>query len=69
MLSSDSVKDKILSNYQEVVTWLFEQVPNYQHQGGTAYKPGLDRITELLNCLGNPQAQLKTIHVAGTNGK
>lgn len=71
MFSSDSnhKKDKILSNYQEVVTWLFEQVPNYQHQGGTAYKPGLERITELLNCIGNPQDQLKTIHVAGTNGK
>ncbi len=69
MLSLNSVKDKILSNYQEVVTWLFDQVPNYQHQGGTAYKPGLERISELLSCVGNPQDQLKTIHVAGTNGK
>lgn len=31
--------------------------------------PGLETITELLNRLGNPQDQLKIIHVAGTNGK
>ncbi|KAI9268075.1 Mur ligase [Phascolomyces articulosus] len=30
---------------------------------------GLDRINKLLNALGNPQDQLKVIHVAGTNGK
>lgn len=32
-------------------------------------KPGLERISELLNKLGNPQDDLKFIHVAGTNGK
>lgn len=31
--------------------------------------PGLERITELLEKLGNPQDKLKFIHVAGTNGK
>lgn len=31
--------------------------------------PGLERINELLNKLGNPQDKLKFIHVAGTNGK
>lgn len=31
--------------------------------------PGLERITELLSKLGNPQDKLKFIHVAGTNGK
>lgn len=30
---------------------------------------GLDRITLLLELLGNPQEEFKTIHVAGTNGK
>ncbi len=30
---------------------------------------GLNSIRELLNRLGNPQKQLKIIHVAGTNGK
>lgn len=32
-------------------------------------KPGLSRIRELLQRLGNPQKSLKFVHVAGTNGK
>lgn len=32
-------------------------------------KPGMKRITALLDELGNPQNSLKFIHVAGTNGK
>ncbi len=30
---------------------------------------GLERIQQLLNCLGNPHQQVPIIHVAGTNGK
>lgn len=32
-------------------------------------KPGLERIRELLDRLGNPHKALRVIHVAGTNGK
>ena len=32
-------------------------------------KPGLERITRLLELLGNPHESLKAVHVAGTNGK
>ena len=32
-------------------------------------KPGLDRINEVMEKLGNPQNNLKFIHIAGTNGK
>lgn len=32
-------------------------------------RPGLDRILKLLEIMGNPQDNLKFIHVAGTNGK
>ena len=35
----------------------------------TFCKPGLDRIKELCEKLGNPEKKLKFIHVAGTNGK
>ena len=31
--------------------------------------PGLERVTELLEKMGNPQNDLKFIHIAGTNGK
>ena len=30
---------------------------------------GLDNIRELLERLGNPQDQLRVVHIAGTNGK
>lgn len=36
---------------------------------GSGVKPGLDRITGLLELLGNPHQAYPTIHVAGTNGK
>lgn len=32
-------------------------------------RPGLSRITELLDAIGNPENGLKVVHVAGTNGK
>lgn len=32
-------------------------------------KPGLERISMLLDLLGNPQDKIKTVHIAGTNGK
>ena len=32
-------------------------------------KPGLSRTRRLLRLLGDPQKQLKFVHVAGTNGK
>ena len=35
----------------------------------TFCKPGLERITELCHALGDPQKELRFIHVAGTNGK
>ncbi len=32
-------------------------------------RPGLERIVKLLSMMGNPQQNLKVIHIAGTNGK
>lgn len=32
-------------------------------------RPGLERITELLHAIGDPQNDLRFVHVAGTNGK
>ncbi|UFS71343.1 bifunctional folylpolyglutamate synthase/dihydrofolate synthase [Geomonas sp. RF6] len=37
--------------------------------GRFGIKPGLDRITRLLQSLGNPQDAYRVVHVAGTNGK
>jgi dihydrofolate synthase/folylpolyglutamate synthase len=41
----------------------------FQRIGAQAYKPSLDNTIALCNAIGNPQQQLKTIHIAGTNGK
>lgn len=56
-------------SYKKAVDWLFTQIPNYQKQGGNAYKPGLETISNLLEEIGNPHHNLKIIHIAGTNGK
>jgi dihydrofolate synthase/folylpolyglutamate synthase len=56
-------------NYQETLDWLFAQLPMYQLQGAVAYKKDLTNTILLANHLGNPEKHIKTIHVAGTNGK
>lgn len=38
-------------------------------QGKFYINLGLDRISKLLDIIGNPQDKIKTIHIAGTNGK
>ena len=48
----------------------YSEALNYIHSiSWTFTKPGLDRIKELCERLGNPQNELSFIHVAGTNGK
>jgi dihydrofolate synthase/folylpolyglutamate synthase len=56
-------------NYQETVNWMFNQLPLYQLQGAIAYKEDLTNTILLSKYLGNPENNLKFIHVAGTNGK
>jgi dihydrofolate synthase/folylpolyglutamate synthase len=56
-------------DYQETVQWMFNQLPVYQLQGAIAYKKDLTNTILLANHLGNPEAEIKCIHVAGTNGK
>lgn len=48
----------------------YKEALNYIHSlNRFGIKPGLERITALLNELGNPHQALKCVHVAGTNGK
>ncbi|QRE62138.1 bifunctional folylpolyglutamate synthase/dihydrofolate synthase [Flavobacterium psychrophilum] len=56
-------------NYQQTLDWLFAQLPMYQQQGASAYRKDLVNTILLANHLGNPELKVKTIHVAGTNGK
>ncbi|MBE6636348.1 MAG: bifunctional folylpolyglutamate synthase/dihydrofolate synthase [Ruminococcaceae bacterium] len=51
-----------MMTYQESMAFIH----SVEWQGS---RPGLSRITELLARLGNPEKDIKVIHVAGTNGK
>lgn len=56
-------------NYAETLDWMFNQLPMYQTQGATAYKKDLTNTILLMDYLKHPETNIKTIHVAGTNGK
>lgn len=56
-------------DYQETLTYLYEQLPMFQRVGGSAYKEGLDNTLALDAHFGHPHHKFRTIHVAGTNGK
>ena len=58
-----------MSNYQDILEYLFNQFPQYQKIGKKAFKADLTNITSLCKIVGNPQTNLKCIHIAGTNGK
>ncbi len=48
----------------------YEEALDYIHSvSWTFCKPGLERIARLCEALGNPQKELRFVHVAGTNGK
>ena len=58
-----------MDSYEEVRSWLYNQLPMYQQQGAVAYKPGLKKMKDFMTYLGNPHKNFTSIHVAGTNGK
>lgn len=72
---SDSRTDNLLihgmlfSDYNSVTEYLFGKIPQFQRVGASAYKPGLENMRAMLDVIGNPHRKLKSIHVAGTNGK
>jgi dihydrofolate synthase/folylpolyglutamate synthase len=55
--------------YGEILEYLYAQLPMFHRIGPAAYKPDLSNTIALCNLIGNPQAKLKCVHVAGTNGK
>ncbi|MEN8786262.1 MAG: folylpolyglutamate synthase/dihydrofolate synthase family protein [Flavobacteriales bacterium] len=58
-----------MKTYQETIDFLFSQLPQFQKIGQKAYKANLNNIEAICSFLGNPEKQIKTIHVAGSNGK
>lgn len=66
----NSILSKTRKNRTAVRDMNYEEAIEYIHGvNWTFCKPGLERIRELCERLGNPQDKLKFVHVAGTNGK
>lgn len=59
---TQNAKDMVGMDYKEALEYI-----NRTEWFGS--RPGLERITELLEKLGNPQNGMKFVHIAGTNGK
>ncbi len=55
--------------FPETLEYLFRLLPMFQRDGKSAYKKDLTNTRELCWVLGLPQWRIKTIHIAGTNGK
>lgn len=56
-------------NYQETLTYLYNQLPMFTRVGSSAFKADLTNTIALCQKLDNPQHKFKTIHIGGTNGK
>lgn len=56
-------------NYNEVLNYLYTQLPMFQRIGAAAYKADLKNILSLCEKLNHPEKKLKFVHIAGTNGK
>lgn len=55
--------------YKETIDFLFARLPMFSRIGAAAYKADLDNTLAICRHLGNPEKELKCVHVAGTNGK
>ena len=70
-----STSDEIMEpfskkKYQDKVESIFTRFPSVQNVPfKDAYKPGLENMLRFEEILGDPHKKLRTIHVAGTNGK
>ncbi len=56
-------------SYQASIDYLYSRLPLFSRIGAAAIKNDLHNTLEICNFLDNPQDKIKTIHVAGTNGK
>lgn len=56
-------------NYQESIDYLYAQLPLFSRIGEAAYKKDLHNTLALCERLQQPHQKIKTIHIAGTNGK
>ncbi len=64
------MKEYSETDYQSRVESIFTKFPSVQRESfDKAYKPGLEGMEAFLKVLGDPHRAIRTIHIAGTNGK
>ncbi|MFM8805945.1 MAG: bifunctional folylpolyglutamate synthase/dihydrofolate synthase [Sphingomonadales bacterium] len=56
-------------DYSQTLDYLFSKLPMFSRIGAAAYKNDLHNTIALCDALGRPDQRIRTIHVAGTNGK
>jgi dihydrofolate synthase / folylpolyglutamate synthase len=59
----------MFTQYEDVLQYLYTNLPMFQRVGAVALKNDLSNTVELCEALDNPQTKFKSIHIAGTNGK
>lgn len=55
--------------YQQTIDYLFAKLPMFSRIGAAAYKKDLHNTLALCSFLDDPHKKIKTVHIAGTNGK
>ncbi len=56
-------------DYAQTLDYLYTRLPMFSRIGAAAYKKDLHNTIALCEAIGNPQNQLRCVHIAGTNGK
>ncbi|MBL6646161.1 MAG: bifunctional folylpolyglutamate synthase/dihydrofolate synthase, partial [Flavobacteriales bacterium] len=50
--------------YDEVVEWLYQQLPMFQRTGPVRYRIDLSKTQALCAALGHPEQDLQVVHIA-----
>lgn len=59
----------MFTQYEDVLQYLYANLPMFQRIGAVAFKSDLSNTIALCEALDNPQKKVKSVHIAGTNGK
>ena len=59
-----------IKTYEQAVRWLYDRI-DYERirPSGQSNPFRLERVEQLLMCIGSPHRRIKAVHIAGTKGK
>lgn len=63
------MESAVRPDYRQTIDYLYGRLPMFSRIGAAAIKKDLTNTLALCEVLGNPQKSLRTVHIAGTNGK